>query len=164
MQIRRQSISDRRQHVQVRDENGVWRERGVVTVIPNRATVERYIANSPVPHVHRHVLRIVTGAPETATAIESRALTMVAEIMLFFFSMAVTGFFLGALLGWGFIPGDMVPVLLFLTAVLLLFILGVVLASLLFMPTQDAQKRSDQTPLREIVIPDRGEQILRAGR
>lgn len=165
MQVKRPSITDRRQHVQVRDENGVWREQqGVVTVIPRRARVERYIANSPIPHVHRHALRIVTGAPETAAVIESRALTMFAEIILFCACTALAGFFLGALLGWGFIPVDKVPALLFLTAGLLLFILGIVIVSLLFWPTQqETLTRSEQTPLREVVMPER-ERVLHAGR
>ncbi len=151
MQIRSQLNLDRQ--VRVSDKNGAWRERGIVAVIPSRARVESYIANSPVPHFHGHALRIVTGAQKAASIAKSRAITMFAEIMLFFVSTALAGLIIGILLGGGFIPAERVPTLLFLTAGLLLCILGVVLASLLFWSTQDAQERSDQTPLREIVIP-----------
>ncbi|MBI3914262.1 MAG: hypothetical protein HY327_08785 [Chloroflexi bacterium] len=151
MENRMQFHSDRREPIQT----GERQEQDFVALVPSRANGTRYSADSSLMHIHRQELRIVAGNPGAAAVAESRAVSRLVEIVLFFFGAALAGLFLGILLGKGFVPVEPVPFFLFLIAGISVFALGVGLTLLVRSIREDAQESLDQTPVQQILIPVR---------
>lgn len=157
MQDRDESYLNRRERIRRGDKSSARHEQSIVTRIPNQTSGERYLANSPHPDVYRQALRIILQTPEmeghlnyitagtivtilggwlTGSLIKSRAFTMFTDIMLFFGSTALAGLLIGIMLGGGFIPTEIVPVLLSAGVGISILVLAILLGGLLLRSTQ----------------------------
>ncbi len=150
MENQMQFQSDRRQQIQTGEREAQNR----IALVPNGSRGARYFADSSLMHIHRQELRTGAGNPGAAAVAESRAVSRLVEIMLFFFGAALAGLFLGVLLGKGFLPVEPLPIILFVIAGMSVFVLGVGL-SLLLRSMLDAQEPLDQTPSQQIFVPVR---------
>jgi uncharacterized membrane protein len=147
-----QTRRHRHEAVQWNDRNIARNEEEkMLATVPSRVVRSRDGASEPDPETYRQALKSMLEIPEvenrlsyiTAALIVSvfggwlgvrltrtRAFALVVDLTLFFSSLALAAFFVGVMLGEGFLPLSVVPVLLFLFAVIALLIMGSMLGSM----------------------------------
>jgi hypothetical protein len=152
MQDRDQSYLDRFERIRRGDQGSMRQDQMVVTRIPIQTSGESYWASSPHQDVYRQALRVILETPQierrlnyitagmiitilggwlTGSVVKSRAFTTLTGSLLFFCGTALVGLLVGIMLGEGFIPKESVPVLLFATVGILIFVLAALLGSML---------------------------------
>ena len=153
-------MQDAIQTRQNRHEAAPWNDKHVarnedekiLATVPSRVVRGRFRADEPNPETYRQALKVMLETPEiesrlsyiTAAMIVSvfgswlgiklirtRAFALFADLVLFFSSIALAGFFIGVMLGEGFLPLGIVPVLLFVATAIALLIMGIVLGNMI---------------------------------
>ncbi len=119
------------QQVQVGDKSGSWRMRNIVAFIPSRTRVENYFASSPRPYSGEQLLGFNWMAPEASGNGKRHRSKLIGQIMLYSLGVGSAGlYFFALLLGKEFVVAETLTIILFLTAGISLFVIGIRLASL----------------------------------
>ena len=160
MQARDESYLDRRERTRRGDKSSPRQEQSIVTRIPNQASGDRYLANTPNPDVYRQAMQVILKTPQmerrlnyvtagmivtilggwlAGSALKSRPFAIFTDILMFFCSVALAGLLVGIMLGEGILPLNIIPILLFLLLGTLIFIVAIMLGTLLLRST-DAQE------------------------
>lgn len=163
------------EEIQSNDKNVARAEdEKILATVPSRVVRGRDRMNEPNPEVYRQALRVMLETPETESHLSeitaalivsvfggwlgvkltrTRAFALVADLVLFFSSIALAGFFIGVLLGEEFLPLDLVPLLLFLFAAIALLMMGIVLGDMLRIATAKPRTRfeKDEPPGRAVI-------------
>ena len=149
----------------------------ILATVPSRVAPSRRRTKEPDPEVYRQALRVMIETPEienrlntiTAAMIvsvfgswlgikftQTRAFALIVDLGLFFTSIGLAAFFIGVMLGEGFLPIGIVPVLLFGAAVIALLLMGIVLGNMIRSALAKPQRRSNrEEPGRAIIEPSR---------
>ncbi len=131
MQSESQLNLGRSPQVQMGEKSGSWRMRNIVAFIPSRTRGESYIASSHRPYVDGRLLGINWMAPEANSNGKRHRSKLIGQIMLYSLGVGSAGlYFFALLLGKEFIPTETLTIILFLTAGISLFVIGIGPASL----------------------------------
>jgi hypothetical protein len=160
MQARNESYLDRRERTRRGDKSIARQEQSIVTRIPNQASGEGYLVNSPNPDVYRQAMQVILETPQmerrlnyvtagmivtvlggwlTGSALKSRPFAIFTDLVLFFCSIALAGLLVGIMLGVGILPMNIIPILLFTLLGILIFVVAIMLGTMLLRST-DAQE------------------------
>ena len=156
MQDRGESYLDRREPIRRGDKSSARQEQSVVTRIPNQTSGGRYLATTPPPDVYRQAMQVILETPQmdrrlnyvtagmivtilggwlTGSVVKSRPFTLLADLLLVFFSLALAGLLVGIMLGEGILPMETIPILLFVLLGLLISAVAIMLGILLLRST-----------------------------
>jgi hypothetical protein len=148
-------------------------DENILTTVPSRVVPNRRHANEPGPEVYRQALRVMIETPEiesrlstiTAAMIvsvfgswlgikftQSRAFVLSVDLVLFLASIGLAAFFIGVMLGEGFLPTGAMPVLLFGAAVIALLLMGIVLGNMIRSTVSKPQRRPGHAELKRAII------------
>ena len=152
MQARGGSYLDRRERIRRGDSSSARQEQNLVTRIPNQASEDRSLANTPNPDVYRQAMQVILKTPQmerrlnyvtagmivtilggwlTGSVLKSRSFAIFTDLMLFFCGLALAGLLVGIMLGVGILPMETIPILLFATLGILIFVVAIMLGALL---------------------------------
>jgi hypothetical protein len=84
--------------------------------------------------------------------LRSRAFALIADLVLLFASLALAGFFTGVMLGEGFLPLGVVPILFFAAAAIALLIAGIVLGNMLRTANAKPRARSKREEPGQAIV------------
>lgn len=137
MQSESQLNFDHGTQVEVGNKSGSWRMRNIVAFIPSRMRGESNFASSLRPYIGGQLLGFDWMAPEAGAFAKSHRAKLIGQIMFYSLGVESAGLYFSALLlGNGIIPDEILPIVLFLTAGISLFVIGVGLVSLLHRSTK----------------------------
>jgi len=156
MQDRGESYLDRREQIRRGDKITPRPEQSIVTRIPNHTSRERSLANTPNPYDYRQALKVILETPQmdprlyyatagvivtilasqlTSSIVKSRPFVTFADLLLFFFSLALAGMLVGIMLGESILPLNIIPLLLFALLGIFLSVIAIMLGNLLLRST-----------------------------
>ena len=151
-----ESYLDRREPIRRGDRSSARAKQSVVTRIPNQTSRGRYLATTPPPDVYRQAMRVILETPQmerrlnyvtagmiitilggwlTGSVVKSRSFTLLADLLLVFFSLTLAGLLVGIMLGEGILPMETIPILLFVLLGLLISAVAIMVGILLLRST-----------------------------
>lgn len=137
MQSESQLNPGRSPQAQAGDKSGSWRMRNIVALIPSRTPGESTLASRLRPYIGAQLLGFDWMAPDFGGVVKNRRSKLLGQIMFYALGVESAGLYFSAMfLGNDIIPADTLPIILFLTAGISLFVIGIGLVSLLHRSTR----------------------------
>jgi len=162
--------------IQIVDKGIAPEERNILATVPSHSLTEQNRSNEPSPELYRQALKVILGTPEiesrlnyvTATmivaifgswlalkTIQTRAMSVLTDLLLLFLTAMMIGILVGILVGQGVLPISALSALLIATTGAMLFVLGILVRDMSRRQTEDDQKLSNASTVRQSALPVR---------